>query len=84
MFIYGRECGNAFGCTYFLQIRNVELTVTLIWKGDFFEYNEKEVKEIIDHIPGLTDTLKVAIHQYIEKTNQLFFLSYKEKVIMRD
>ncbi|EIB6801609.1 hypothetical protein C8116_RS11465, partial [Enterococcus faecalis] len=54
MFIYGRECGNTFGCTYFLQIRNVELTVTLIWKGDFFEYNEKEVKEIINQIPGLT------------------------------
>ncbi|EHS8400363.1 hypothetical protein KWN51_002597 [Enterococcus faecalis] len=84
MFIYGRECGNTFGCTYFLQIWNVELTVTLIWKGDFFEYNEKEVKEIINQIPGLTDTLKVAIYQYIEKTNQLFFLSYKEKVIMRD
>ncbi|RBR97998.1 hypothetical protein EA79_02803, partial [Enterococcus faecalis] len=49
-----------------------------------FEYNETEVKEIINQIPGLTDTLKVAIYQYIEKTNQLFFLSYKEKVIMRD
>lgn len=84
MFIYGRECGNTFGCTYFLQIRNVELTVMLTWEGDFFVYNEKEVNETIEQIPGLTDTFKVAIYQYIEKTNQLLFLSYKEKVIMRD
>lgn len=52
--------------------------------GRFFVYNEKEVNETIEQIPGLTDTFKVAIYQYIEKTNQLFFLSYKEKVIMRD
>ncbi|MGL9915200.1 hypothetical protein IGI95_002665 [Enterococcus sp. DIV0784] len=80
MFIYGRECGNTFGCTYFLQIRNVELIVTLIWKDDSFVYNEKEVKETINQIQGITDMLRMAIYQYIEQTNKLLYISYKEKM----
>lgn len=82
MFIYGRECGNTFGCTYFLQIRNVELTVMLTWEGDFFVYNEKEVNETIEQIPGLTDTFKVAIYQYInilKKQINYFFFPTKKK-----
>ena len=71
MQIYAHERGNSYGCTYFISLCEEELVITLVWQDNFFTYNKKEVESKINKMKGI-------IYQFIEKTNYLLYLSYKE------
>ena len=36
MEIYANERGNSYGCTYFINLREEELVITLVWQDNFF------------------------------------------------
>ena len=78
MQIYAHERGNSYGCTYFISLFEEELVITLVWQDNFFTYNKKEVESKINKMKGISSSIKQVIYQFIEKTNYLLYLSYKE------
>lgn len=78
MQIYAHERGNSYGCTYFISLCEEELVITLVWQDNFFTYNKKEVESKINKMKGINSSIKQVIYQFIEKTNYLLYLSYKE------
>lgn len=78
MLINGSERGNSHGCCYSIKFPKVVIVVSLVWEDDFFTYNKEEIDEILNGAEEVSVELKLAIYQYIEKTNYLFFLSFKE------
>ena len=78
MEIYAHERGNSYGCTYFISFHEEELVIMLVWEDKFFTYNREEIESRINKIKGLSKTVKLALYQFIEKTNDLLYLSYKE------
>lgn len=78
LLIHGQEYGNSYGCTYSIRFSKVVLVVTLKWEDDFFSFNQEEINEELDKAKEISKELRLAIYQYIEKTNYLFYLSYKE------
>ncbi|MDT2166531.1 hypothetical protein [Enterococcus faecalis] len=78
MQIYAHERGNSYGCTYFISFYEEELVIALVWQDNFFTYNKEEVESKLNKMEGISTTIKLAIYQFIEKTNYLFYLSYKE------
>ena len=75
---YAHERGNSYGCTYFISLCEEELVITLVWQDNFFTYNKKEVESKINNMKGISSSIKQVIYQFIEKTNYLLYLSYKE------
>jgi hypothetical protein len=78
MQIYAHERGNSYGCTYFISLCEEELVITLVWQDNFFTYNKKEVESKMKKMKGISSSIKQVIYQFIEKTNYLLYLSYKE------
>ncbi|HGW6169566.1 TPA: hypothetical protein ACNHS6_002585 [Enterococcus faecalis] len=78
MQIYAHERGNSYGCTYFVSFHEEELVIALVWKDNFFTYNKEEIESRIDKMMDLSVSIKLALYQFIEKTNYLLYLSYKE------
>lgn len=78
MQIYAHERGNSYGCTYFISFYEEELVMALVWQDNFFTYNKEEVESKLNKMEGISTTIKLAIYQFIEKTNYLLYLSYKE------
>lgn len=78
MQIYAHERGNSYRCTYFISLCEEELVITLVWQDNFFTYNKKEVESKINKMKGISSSIKQVIYQFIEKTNYLLYLSYKE------
>lgn len=78
MEIYAHERGNSYGCTYFISFHEEELVIMLVWEDKFFTYNREEIESRINKMKGLSKTVKLALYQFIEKTNDLLYLSYKE------
>lgn len=78
MQIYAHERGNSYGCTYFISPYEEELVIALVWQDNFFTYNKEEVESKLNKMEGISTTIKLAIYQFIEKTNYLLYLSYKE------
>ncbi|EGO8529381.1 hypothetical protein EB46_02655 [Enterococcus faecalis] len=78
MQIYAHERGNSYGCTYFISFYEEELVIALVWQDNFFTYNKEEVESKLNKMEGISTTKKLAIYQFIEKTNYLLYLSYKE------
>lgn len=78
MEIYAHERGNSYGCTYFISFHEEELVIMLVWENKFFTYNREEIESRINKMKGLSKTVKLALYQFIEKTNDLLYLSYKE------
>ena len=78
MQIYAHERGNPYGCTYFISFYEEELVIALVWQDNFFTYNKEEVESKLNKMEGISTTIKLAIYQFIEKTNYLLYLSYKE------
>ncbi|EKB7620542.1 hypothetical protein OPL82_002501 [Enterococcus faecalis] len=78
MEIYANERGNSYGCTYFINLREEELVITLVWQDNFFAYNKEEVESKLNKMKSISTTIKLAIYQFIENTNYLLYLSYKE------
>ncbi|MBF0006592.1 hypothetical protein HAX44_13340 [Enterococcus faecalis] len=79
MLINGQEHGNSHGCVYSIKFSGVVIVVKMVWEDDFFTYNESQVNEILNGSINISSEMKLAIYQFIEKTNSLFFLSYKER-----
>lgn len=79
MLIHGSEHGNEYGCSYSIKFRNIVIVIQLVWEEGFFSYNKDDIGEILDNSENISLEMKLAIYQYIEKTNQLFFVSYKER-----
>lgn len=50
----------------------------IVWNNDYFYYNKKCIEDEVTKIKGISNEFRLAIYQYIKKTNYLFFLSYKE------
>nr|WP_071621502.1 hypothetical protein [Enterococcus faecalis] len=61
-----------------LQQNQEELVIALVWQDNFFTYNKEEVESKLNKMEGISTTIKLAIYQFIEKTNYLLYLSYKE------
>lgn len=78
MLIYGHERDNAYGCTYFISFYDEELVVMLEWKDNYFSYNKEEIESKLNKMIDISSSVKEAMYQFIEKTNSLLFLSYKE------
>ena len=78
MQIYAHERGNSYGCTYFISFYEEELVIALVWQDNFFTYNKEEVESKLNKMEGISTTIKLAIYQFIEKTNYFLYLSYKE------
>ncbi|MFB6410982.1 hypothetical protein [Enterococcus faecalis] len=78
MQIYAHERGSSYGCTYFISFYEEELVIALVWQDNFFTYNKEEVESKLNKMEGISTTIKLAIYQFIEKTNYLLYLSYKE------
>lgn len=78
MQIYAHERGNAYGCTYFISFYEEELAIMLVWRDNFFTYNKEEVEDSINKMKNLSTSIKQTLYQFIEKTNYLLYLSYKE------
>ncbi|MGM0252330.1 hypothetical protein [Enterococcus sp. AZ129] len=78
MLIYAHERGNSYGSTYFVSFCEVELVIMLVWKNNSFVYNKEEIDEVINTTASVNSELNLAIYQFIEKTNYLMYLSYKE------
>lgn len=78
MEIYAHERGNSYGCTYFISFYEEELVIMLVWEDKFFTYNREEIESRINKMKGLSKTVKLALYQFIEKTNDLLYLSHKE------
>ncbi|WP_033598666.1 hypothetical protein [Enterococcus faecalis] len=78
MQIYAHERGNSYGCTYFISFHEEELVITLVWEDDFFTYNKKEIESRLDKMMNLSTSIKQELYQFIEKTNYLLYLSYKD------
>nr|WP_258556506.1 hypothetical protein [Enterococcus faecalis] len=76
--MYAHERGNSYGCTYFISFYEEELVIALVWQDNFFTYNKEEVESKLNKMEGISTTIKLAIYQFIEKTNYLLYLSYKE------
>ena len=77
MQIYAHERGNPYGCTYFISFHEIELVILLVWKDNFFTYNKQEVENNLNKMAD-KHLSKKNNHQFIEKTNSLLYLSYKE------
>lgn len=77
MEIYANERENSYGCTYFINLREEEFVITLVWQDNFFTYNKQEVESKLNKMKDINTTIKLAFYQFIEKTN-LLYLSYKE------
>ncbi|MEB7792181.1 hypothetical protein [Enterococcus faecalis] len=78
MQIYAYERGNSYGCTYFISFHEEELVIALVWENNFFTYNKEEIESRIDKMTDMSTSIKLALYQFIEKTNYLLYLSYKE------
>ncbi|EGO6085882.1 hypothetical protein HRD84_14060 [Enterococcus faecalis] len=78
MQIYAHERGNSYGCTYFISFHEEELVIALVWEDNFFTYNKQEIESRIDKMMDLSASIKMALYQFIERTNYLLYLSYKE------
>lgn len=78
MQIYAHERGNMYGCMYFISFHEEELVIKLVWKDNFFTYNKEEIESRLDKRADLSTSIKLALQQFIEKTNYLLYLSYKE------
>ncbi len=78
MQIYAHERGNSYGCTYFISFHEEELVIALVWEDNFFTYNKEEIESRIDKMMNLSASIKMALYQFIERTNYLLYLSYKE------
>ena len=78
MQIYDNERGNPYGCTYFISFHEIELVILLVWKDNFFTYNKQEVENNLNKMADVSTSAKRTIYQFIEKTNSLLYLSYKE------
>lgn len=78
MQIYAHERGNSYGCMYFISFHEEELVITLVWEDNFFTYNKEEIESKIDKMIDLSASIKQALYQFIERTNYLLYLSYKE------
>ncbi|EFM82926.1 hypothetical protein ACFJZD_13070 [Enterococcus faecalis] len=78
MQIYAHERGNSYGCTYFISFHEEELEIALVWNDNFFTYNKEEIESRIGKMMDLSTSIKLALYQFIEKTNYLLYLSYKE------
>ncbi|WP_417638465.1 hypothetical protein [Enterococcus faecalis] len=78
MQIYAHERGNPYGCTYFISFHEIELVILLVWKDNFFTYNKQEVENNLNKMVDVSTSAKRTIYQFIEKTNSLLYLSYKE------
>lgn len=78
MEIYAHERGNSYGCTYFISFYEEELVIMLVWEDKFFTYNREEIESRINKMKGLSKKVKLALYQFIEKTNDLLYLSHKE------
>lgn len=78
MQIYAHERGNSYGCTYFISFHEEELVIALVWEDNFFTYNKEEIESRIDNMTDLSASIKMALYQFIEKTNYLLYLSYNE------
>ncbi|WP_423242872.1 hypothetical protein [Enterococcus faecalis] len=61
-----------------MQQNQEELVIALVWQDNFFTYNKEEVESKLNKMEGISTTIKLAIYQFIEKTNYLLYLSYKE------
>ena len=66
MQIYAHERGNPYGCTYFISFHEIELVILLVWKDN------------LNKMADVSTSAKRTIYQFIEKTNSLLYLSYKE------
>lgn len=73
MQIYAHERGNSYGCTYFISFYEEELVIALVWQDNFFTYNKEEVESKLNKMEGISTTIKLAIYQFIEKTNYLLY-----------
>ncbi|MEB7954587.1 hypothetical protein [Enterococcus faecalis] len=69
---------HAYGCTHFISFHEEELVIALVWEDNFFTYNKEEIESRIDKMMDLSTSIKLALYQFIEKTNYLLYLSYKE------
>ncbi|AHI39627.1 hypothetical protein XM264_2569 [Enterococcus faecalis] len=49
-----------------------------MWKDNFFTYNKQEVENNLNKMADVSTSAKRTIYQFIEKTNSLLYLSYKE------
>ncbi|EGO8523701.1 hypothetical protein [Enterococcus faecalis] len=78
MQIYAHERGNSYGCTYFISFHEEELVIALVWENNFFTYNKEEIESRLDKMINLSASIKMALYQFIEKTNYLLYLSYKD------
>lgn len=78
MEIYAHERGNSYGCTYFTSFHDEELVITLVWEDNFFTYNKEEIESRLNKMKVFSTSIKLAIYQFIEQTNYLLYLSYKE------
>lgn len=78
MQIYAHERGNSYGCMYFISFQEEELVIALVWEDNFFTYNKEEIESKIDKMIDLSASIKLALYQFIERTNYLLYLSYKE------
>lgn len=78
MQIYAHERGNSYGCMYFISFHEEELVIALVWEDNFFTYNKEEIESKIDKMIDLSASIKMALYQFIERTNYLLYLSYKE------
>ncbi|NAA54076.1 hypothetical protein [Enterococcus faecalis] len=78
MQIYAHERGNSYGCTYFISFYEEELVIALVWENNFFTYNKEEIESRIDKMVDLSTSIKLALYRFIEETNYLLYLSYKE------
>lgn len=78
MLIHGQESGNSYGCVNSIKTSELNLVVQLKWQNDFFNYNKDEIEEEING-GNISSEMKLALFQYIEKTNQLMFRLYREK-----
>ncbi|WP_368545484.1 hypothetical protein [Enterococcus faecalis] len=78
LLIEGFERGNAYGCTYSICFFDNIITVMIIWGKKSYSYNEEEINKILNDIEGLSKEFKITVKRYIQVTNELFYLSYKE------
>ncbi|MBO1126892.1 hypothetical protein FQS96_15745 [Enterococcus faecalis] len=78
MLIYAHERGNSYGRMYFISFHEEELVIALVWEDNFFTYNKEEIESRIDKMMDLSVSIKLALYQFIEKTNYLLYLSCKE------
>ncbi|EPH68646.1 hypothetical protein D929_02744 [Enterococcus faecalis 02-MB-P-10] len=62
----------------FISFHEEKIAIMLVWRDNFFTYNEEEVEDSINKMKDISTSIKLALYQFIEKTNNLLCLSYKE------